>query len=107
MRWSGKLGISQQVETAPDVWENVITEHDALGTVEQRSERLESDSDILPRYRTTTSISLLSRGAGVLENADIAYITWRGRKWAPGSVTENYPKITVFIGEIYNGPTPE
>lgn len=107
MRWSGKLGISQQVEIALDSWDNVITEHDALGTVEQRSEKLDSDNDILPRYRTSTSISLLSRGILPLENSDIAYITYRGRKWVPESVVENYPRITIFIGEEYHGPTPE
>lgn len=106
MRWSGKLGFAQRVETAPDVWENVITERAALGTIEQRSERLDSDDDILPGYRTTTSISLLSRGPLVQENSDLAYITWRGRNWVPESIVENYPKITVFIGEEYHGPTP-
>lgn len=106
MRWSGKLGISQQTETSPGVWEDVITERAALGTIEQRSEVLDRDDSILPRYRTSTSISLLSRGVVNLENSDIAYVTWRGRNWVPASIVEEYPEITIFIGEVYNGPLP-
>lgn len=106
MKWSGILGIGREVETAPDVFDYVITEHEALGDVKQRTEVLDSSGTILPKYRTTTSISVLSRGVNGVEYGDIVYITFKGKKWAPGSITEEPPRITIFIGEVYNGPTP-
>lgn len=106
MRYSGMFGYSEQVESAPGKFENVITEFPYLGRVEQRTENLAGEGEILPRYRTSTSISVLSRGVAVRENADLAYVEWRGRRWVPASIVENYPEIKIFIGEEYNGPTP-
>lgn len=106
MRYSGKFGYSVQTEVSPGVWEDVIAERDTLGRVEQRTEKLSGESDILPRYSTTTSISVLSRGPAVPENGDLVYVTWRGRRWAPGSIVEEYPGLKIFIGEEYHGPLP-
>lgn len=106
MRYSGKFGYSVQTETSPGVTEDVITEYDKLGTVEQRTENLAGEGEVLPRYRTSTSISVLSRGPAVPENGDLAYVTWRGRRWAPASIVEEYPELKIFIGEEYHGPLP-
>lgn len=106
MRYSGMFGYSVQTESGPGKFEDVITEVLRLGRVEQRTENLAGEGEVLPRYRTSTSISVLSRGAAVQENADLAYVEWRGRRWVPASIIEEYPEIKVFIGEEYHGPTP-
>jgi hypothetical protein len=104
MRYSGKLGIAEQSEVSPGVWEETITEDDVLGTIEQRTEVLSDNDSVLPRYRTTTSISVLSWPA---DRSSIRYITLWGRRWTIGSLVEQFPKVVVYIGEEYHGPTPE
>ena len=106
MRYSGKIGIAVQTETAPGVWEDVITERDYLGNVENRTEVLELGDSVLPEYRTTTSISVLSDGVLKENYSDIRYVTNGGVKWTIASAVLQWPRLVLYIGEVYNGPTP-
>lgn len=106
MRYSGKLGLAQSSEVRPGIWEETVTEKPILGRVEQRTEALESSSSVLPQYRTTTSISVLSRGPDQLNNADIRYITYMGVRWTIGSIVFEYPHLVIYIGDKYDGPVP-
>jgi hypothetical protein len=107
MRYSGKLGISQQKETSPGVWEETITEHDVLGDLVQRTEVLALADTVLPTYRTTTSISVLSRGVGDVDNSSIRYVTYAGKRWTIGSLVDQRPRLVIYIGEEYHGPIPD
>lgn len=106
MRWSGKLGYSEQTETSPGVWENVITEREALGQVKQRTEVLNPSDTVLPRYETSTSISVLSQGTDKIDYSNLAYVTYKGKNWVPRNIVEDFPRMTIFIGEEYHGPLP-
>lgn len=106
MRYSGKLGIAEQTEVSPGVWEETITERDFLGTVTQRSETVDLDDSILPRYRTTTTVSGLARGVGVIDNSNLRYLTYGGIRWTIVSDTTKYPKLIMYLREEYHGPTP-
>lgn len=97
------LGISEQAEVSPGVWEEVITEVPVLGKIEQRTETLDGGDVILPRYRTTTSVSVLSR---IVDNSNIRYLTYLGKRWVPASVVTDFPQITLYVGEEYHGPVP-
>jgi hypothetical protein len=103
MRYSGKLGVAQQTEIKPGIWEETITELDVLGTVQQRTEVLETSDRVLPLYSTTTSISVLRRET---DNFDIRYVTYRGKRWTTRNVVVQYPEIVIYIGEEYHGPIP-
>ena len=107
MRYSGKLGIAEQTEVSPGIWEETLTEHDVIGDLKQRTEVLVQGDSILPTYRTTTSISVFSRGVGQLDNSMIRYITHSGKRWAISSIVAQPPLIVVYIGEEYNGPAHE
>jgi hypothetical protein len=104
MRYSGKLGISEQTEKKPGVWEETITEVDVLGQVEQRTEVLSLPDSVLPRYATTTSISVLARPE---PHDSIVYATYLGKRWSIATIVSDFPKIRIFIGEEYHGPLPE
>lgn len=106
MRYSGKLGLVQQTEVRPGIWEETVTEVSVLGEVRQRTEVLDSGDAILPRYRTTTSISVPARGVGPRDNSMIRYITYKGDRWQIASIVDEPPRIVVYIGEVYRGPTP-
>lgn len=107
MRYSGKLGIVEQKEVRPGIWEEVVTEEPVLGTLEQRTEVLDGSSEVLPRYTTSTSISVPARGVGLQDNSVIRYITLRGNRWQIASIVDKPPRIVIYVGEKYNGPTPQ
>lgn len=107
MRYSGKLGIVEQQEVRPGIWEEVVTEEPVLGTLEQRTEVLAGSSDVLPRYTTSTSISVPARGVGLQDNSVIRYITLMGDRWQISSIVQQPPRIVIYVGEKYSGPTPQ
>ena len=106
MKYSGKIGFAEKVETSPGVWEDVITERDYLGDLIQRTERLDQEGSLIPSYRTTTSISVLSDGVLKERYSDIRYVIFRQIRWAVSSVIHKYPRLEMYLAEEYNGPTP-
>lgn len=107
MRYSGKLGIVQQIEVRPGIWEEVVSEEPVLGTVKQRTEVLSAEGSVLPEYGTNTSISVPARGVGPQDNSIIRYVTYKGLRWQIKSIVDEPPRIVMYIGEVYRGPTPE
>lgn len=103
-KYSGLLGIAEQVEVSPGVWDEIITEQEVIGDMEQRSETLEGGDSVLPRYATTTSVSLLALGVGPRDNSNLRYLTHAGKEWAIATITDEPPKIVLYFGEEYNGP---
>lgn len=105
MRYSGKIGFATKVEVSPGVWDEIITERSYLGDVIQRTERLEGAETVIPDYRTTTSISVLSDGVLKERYSDIRYIRFLGLAWSVKSLVYKPPRLEIYIGEEYNGPT--
>lgn len=106
MRYAGKIGFATRSEVSPGVWEDLITERDYIGEVIQRTERLESAESVIPQYRTTTSVSVLSDGVLKERYSDIRYVALHGTNWAIMSIIHKWPRLEIYIGEEYNGPTP-
>jgi hypothetical protein len=107
MRFAGKIGFGTSVEKAPGVWDDLIIERDYLGEVLQSTERLDSSASVMPNYKTTTSISVLSDGVLKERYSDVRYINHMGVNWVVSSIIHKFPRMEMFIGEEYHGPTPE
>ena len=106
MRYSGMFGIAEQVETAPGVWDDVITERSYVGDVVQTTETLYGADQITPIYRTTTSISVVSDGVLKESYENIRYVVYAGVRWTVSSTVFDWPRMTLYMGERYNGPEP-
>ena len=107
MRWAGKIGYSVQSEVAPGVWDDVITELDRVGDVVQTTEAFYQGESVLPQKRITTSISVVCDGVLKENYEDIRYLTYAGHRWAPSSVVLQWPRIVIYMGERYNGPSTD
>lgn len=107
MKYVGKFGFATgQTETSPGVTEDVIVERDYIGDVVQRTEAFDVAGSVLPQYRTTTSVSVLSDGVLKESYSDLRYISYMGENWTIGSAVLQWPRLIIYIGEVYNGPTP-
>lgn len=107
MRYSGKLGIAQQVEVSSGVWDEIITENEVLGEMVQRTETLLQGDNILPRVSTSTSVSVLLHGAMALDHSVIRYVTHAGKRWTIATAVAQPPRIVLYFGEEYHGPVPD
>jgi hypothetical protein len=107
VRYFGALGLVQQSEVRPGIWEEAVTEVPVLGTVRQVTAILAGEGNVLPEYTTTTSITVPARGVGPQDTSMIRYITYKGLRWQVRSIVDEPPRIVIYIGEVYRGPTPE
>lgn len=107
LRFSGKLGIAEQVEKSPGNWAEVITEQDVIGDLEQKTEALDSGDEVLPRYRTTTSVSVFATGLEPQDNSMLRYLKYGEKRWTIATIVNRHPKILLYFGEEYHGPIPE
>lgn len=104
MRWAGKIGYARNVEVKPGIWEDVVTEVDAMGNLEQTTEVLRGEG-VLGETATTTSISVVA-DARRFRPDEIKYITKDGVRWQKASVVHQPPRLVIYLGEVYRGPLP-
>jgi len=105
MRWAGKVGYAVVTEITPGHWEDVITEVDAFGELTEQNESINGADAVLPQYRVTTSVSIITDGKRV-PLAGIRYFTIRGTRWQLSTMVRQPPRIVLYPGEEYNGPLP-
>lgn len=104
-KYAGLIGFSTEEETSPGVWEKTIKERPYKGDVVKRFYRTSSASD---KLNSNTSISNEFSILGdpfAYENFHlIEYLTYMGVRWAVTSVDVAFPRLTLSIGGVYNGP---
>lgn len=105
-KYYGKIGFVKTVETSPGVWEEVRTEKSYYGDVHRftrkwdRSEKVNDDIDI------NIEISIIANPYAYENLGYMRYISWHKNYWEINSVEgDEYPRITLSIGGLYNGET--
>lgn len=105
-RFYGAVGYGSSVESAPGVWEEVVTEEFYFGDVIRDSRRL-SDGEYLHKDLTVgNSISILADAYAYEHFYAMRYVAWSGTLWAVQDVEVKAPRLILRLGGVYNGPTP-
>jgi len=104
-RYYGRIGWAETAETAPGVWEEVITERKYYGDVIRNSRRWENGESLNDNLIVSNSISILADEYAYTHLANIRYVEWMGSLWKPSSVEVQRPRIILQIGGVYNGDT--
>ena len=103
MKWFGKVGYANTVETAPDVWEDVITEREYFGDAIRLTRRLEGADEIIDDIAVSVSISIVADPYAYNNFHTIKYVEYMGNKWKVSSVDPAYPRLNLTLGGLYNG----
>lgn len=106
MRAAVSLGLAETQQVRPGVWEDVITEVPKLADIQQRTETFNVEGNIIPEYKTTTTVSVLSQGVIKPDYSNLRYVLYAGERWFISSINHAPPRLTIYIGEVYNGPIP-
>jgi hypothetical protein len=106
MRAAVSLGLAETQQVRPGIWEDVITELPKLADIAQRTETFETEGNIIPTYKTSTTVSVLSYGPIKPDYSNLRYVLYAGERWIISSVVHAPPRLTIYIGEVYSGPTP-
>ena len=103
MKWFGKVGYGVSTETAPDVWENVITEREYYGDAIRMTRRLEGANEIIDDLAVSVTISIVADPFAYNNFHTIEYAEYMGNKWKVSSADPAYPRLNLTLGGLYNG----
>ena len=102
-KFKGAIGYVSQVETAPGVWEDQVTEKNYRGDVILSQERWQPTEGVNDNLNLDNSISIIADIYAYANLGHIKYIIWHGQKWKVQSLAINRPRIVLQIGGLYNG----
>lgn len=108
MKWSGKIGFF--------VDEEVFKDGVGTGVWKQRIVEKHYSGDLLRDYRTQDQSNFVNESLNISNTIsivcdrfidehimDIKYIEFKNKKFKVKSFTQNYPRIEMTIGGLYNG----
>jgi hypothetical protein len=106
VKFYGAVGYGQNVESAPGVWTDVITETSYIGDVMRNTRRLVDGSKVNDDLTVGNLISIVA-DAYALENFfAMRYVVWNGTRWVVSQVEVQPPRLLLTLGGVYNGPLP-
>ena len=105
-KFFGAIGFGTSEETAPGVWEDVITEINYVGDVERNTRQERDDAKVNSDIFVNNSISILPDAYANANFFAIRYISWMGKLWTVTDVEVQSPRLLLRLGGVYNGPRP-
>jgi|tagenome__1003787_1003787.scaffolds.fasta_scaffold15842220_1 hypothetical protein len=105
-RFHGRVGFGISTETAPGVWSDVMVEHVFYGDIVQNRRMLVQGEKLNKDLSVGNSISIVGDAYAREHFFAIKYVEWAGQLWTVADVTYERPRLTLQLGEVYNGPTP-
>lgn len=105
-KWFGKVGYANTVETAPDVWEDVIVEKEYFGDVIRNTRRLEGADEVIDDIAVSVTISIVADPYAYSNFHTIKYVEYMGNDWKVSTVDPAYPRLNLTLGGLYNGKKP-
>lgn len=102
-KFFGKIGLAQQVETAPGVWEDQIIEKECYGDLVRDNRRFQNHSQLNDDISISNSFSIVADKEAYAYFHNIRYVEYMGTKWKAESVdASNPPRLTIDVGGVYN-----
>jgi hypothetical protein len=111
-KFYGKIGFSTGLsETAPGVWEDVISEREYSGDVLRilRNTHRNQNDKLNNEISISNSISILGDAYANQNLTSMRYVWWMGVKWDVADISVQYPRLIITLGGYggaYHGPTP-
>lgn len=102
-KFHGTLGYVQTEETAPGVWEDVVTERTCKGDILRNVQNLETADQLNPNLNINNRFSVVADTYALNNLPHIKYITWQGTSWSVGSVEIKRPRLILSVRGAYNG----
>lgn len=107
MKYFGKIGFFETVETAPDVYDKVITEHEYFGDVlEVYGRSFNQGTEINGTITVDNKISIVGDPYIYSHYFYIEYLVWEGVKWTVSHVSVSHPRLILTLGGLYHDQQP-
>lgn len=104
-KFYGGIGFVKTVETpeGSGIWKKDIQTREYAGEINRFSRRWDTASKVNEDISINYQVSVIA-DPFLMENLGyIRFVEWNGFKWKVTTVTPSYPRLTLEIGEVFNG----
>jgi len=101
-RYNGFIGYGVTSESKPGVWTTTITEREVFGDSIINNKRSENNEQLNDNIAVNKQISFLADPYALHNFHLIKYATYLGTKWKVISASEQYPRLVLTLGGVYN-----
>ena len=102
-KYHGFVGFEISCETSPGVYEVKIVEREYYGDKIKDTRSISQNGVVNSNVNVSSRFSILADPYATLNFLSIRYITYMGTKWIVTSVDNNYPRLELTVGGVYNG----
>lgn len=102
MRYYGKIGYFDTVETKPGLFENQMIYKPYKGDVLRNYKRNQDGSKVNSDVSVNNSISIVADPYAREHFFKIKCVEWQGALWSVSSVEVQYPRLILELGGLYN-----
>ena len=110
-KFYGIIGYGTQGEIEPGIYEDMIIEKKYQGELLKNYKSQRSTDNVIDNITISNQVSIIADPYATEHFFDIKYIRFKypklGGVWKVTDVTVEYPRLTLSIGGVYNGPTSE
>jgi hypothetical protein len=105
-RFFGNIGYGNTVDKGDGVHEIEVTVRQYQGDVVRPTRRYSNDDKVNSDLSVGNAISIVADGYANNHFFAIRYAEWRGALWEVTRVDIESPRLILWLGGVYNGPTP-
>ena len=102
-RFHGKVGFVDFAETSPGVYTEVVNEREYAGDLKRKNNRFVSVAQVNDNLAINNQIEIIADPYINEHFPSIRYVEWNGTKWKVTSVEDQFPRLILSLGEVYNG----
>lgn len=102
MRYYGKIGYFDTVETKPGLFENQMIYKTYKGDVLRNYKRNQDGSKVNSDVSVNNSISIVADPYAHEHFFKIKCVEWQGALWSVSSVEVQYPRLILELGGLYD-----
>ena len=104
-KYCGKIGFCKTIDKGYGVWEPEITERTYYGEVLKSGRRWESSGSLNDNILVSNTISIVADQYARENLGYIRYVSWHGNNWEIASIEEQYPRLNLTLGGVFNDET--
>ena len=103
-KFHGNIGFVEFVESVPGVHKEVTSEREYSGDVKRKINRyVSTTTSINDNITLNNQIEIIADPYLNQHFPSIRYVVWNGCKWKVSSVENQFPRLILTLGEVYNG----
>ena len=102
-KWAGNIWFAVNTEVKPGIWKDVVTPRPYRGDERRVSRRLQGADRLSENPTISNEISIIADAFAFENFQNIRCIAWHGAKWKIKTITVDHPRLTLEIGDVYNG----